>query len=179
MKVLCVAVVLIVASTTGGALAQQAPHVCAAGPGANEVMAGIQPGGPGVAPTPLCYWRQGAEQGDAGPQVLWADRWGAIASDNDAKNAIFGIVTDRPSERAARRAAVDECRSRGGDRCEVAMSYQNQCAAVGAGRVGTFSAGAPTLEEAQQRAMQLCEIKNGSGECWLYYSGCSLPVRVQ
>lgn len=42
---------------SNGVVAQQAPHACGAGPGPDEVMAGVGPGSNGVAPTPLCYWK--------------------------------------------------------------------------------------------------------------------------
>ena len=112
------------------------------------------------------------------PSVHWQDRWGAIAAD-DGPNAVFGIVTNMASKRAAQKAAIAECKNRGGGDCEVSLAYYNQCAAVAAGAAGTFSSSAATIEEAAQRATNRCEDANGRGACWVYYSGCSLPVRVQ
>ena len=78
-RVAVVGVLLLVA--TGSVSAQQSPHVCGAGPGPNETMAGVQPAGPGVAPTPLCYWKSGAGGKQATPQPTgyWEKTWGAIA----------------------------------------------------------------------------------------------------
>lgn len=78
-----VAVGVLLLLLSRGVSSQQAPHVCGAGPGPDEVMAGVQPAGPGVAPTPLCYWKSGAVQGSAAPQARWEDRWGAIADDGE------------------------------------------------------------------------------------------------
>jgi hypothetical protein len=109
------------------------------------------------------------------PQAIWADSWGAIASD---ANGVFGIVTDLPSKRSAKRAAVDECHKRGGA-CGVSLVFKNQCAAVGSSTQSSFASGAPTIEEATARAIKRCEDANGEGKCWVYYSGCSLAWRVQ
>lgn len=161
---------------SGGVFAQQAPHVCGTGPGPNEVMAGMQPAGAGIAPTPLCYWKSGAGPGAAASQTRWADRWGAFASDGVQ---IFGVVEGAVSKRAAERAAVKDCRRRGGGACEPRFAYRNQCAAIAASEHSTFSNGAPYSEEAEQSAMERCEVANGNGACWLYYSACSLPVQVR
>ena len=114
---------------------------------------------------------------DMPPEVeaIWADSWGAIASDT---NGVFGIVTDLPSKRLARKAAVDECNKRGGA-CSVSLVFKNQCAAVGSSTQSSFASGAPTIEEATARAMKRCEDANGKANCWVYYSGCSLAWRTQ
>ena len=109
--------------------------------------------------------------------VRWADRWGAIAGDGDGT---YGIVADMPSKQEAQRAAIAECGKRAGSAsCHVRLAYYNQCAAVGASTTNSFSSSAETVEEAQQRAMRRCEEASGKGTCWVYYSGCSLPVQVR
>ena len=109
----------------------------------------------------------------APPQERWADRWGAIATDD---NGTAGIVTDITNKRDAQRSAIAECENRGGGNCKVSLAYHNQCAAVAASSSMSFSSSAPTIEEATERSMERC--KSAGGECWVYYSGCSLPVRV-
>jgi hypothetical protein len=158
--------------------AQQAPHVCGAGPGANEIMAGVQPAGPGRAPTPLCYWKSEGGQQVVTPTVRWADRWGAMAAGKGFP-VIYGIVADLPDKRAANEAALLECKRRGGVRCEVALSYHNHCAVVSTGLGSSFANSAATVEQATEDSMRRCEAANGKGACWVYYSGCSLPVQVQ
>ena len=111
----------------------------------------------------------------AAPPARWVDRWGAIASD---RISVFGIVSDKASKSEAERAALSECRTRGGGECQVTFAYHNQCAAVAAGQKGTISFHAPTVEEAIEASLKKCEVEKG-GECRVYYSGCSLPVRVQ
>lgn len=104
----------------------------------------------------------------------WADRWGAIADDG---KGIFGIVSNMSSKRIAENSALDECKNRNGGDCKVQLTYHNQCAAVAASTSATFSSGSPTLEEAKSRAMKRC-IATGN-QCWVYYSGCSLPEQIQ
>lgn len=161
---------------SGGTAAQQAPHVCGAGPGPNEVMAGVQPGGNGVAPTPLCYWKSGAEQEAAARPVQWADRWGALAEDG---GGTLGVAVGAVNKGEATKLAIADCRKRGGGRCEISLAFHNQCAVVVAGSTGSNISHAATEEEATALAMKGCEARDGTGACRVYYSGCSLPAQVQ
>lgn len=108
------------------------------------------------------------------PPPVWATRWGAIASDG---NGVFGIVNDMPSKRKAQNAAIAACKSQGGGGCIVKREYYNQCAAVVLSETRSAYANAPTKEEALEIGKQDCAATN-TGECWVHYSGCSMPVRV-
>lgn len=119
------------------------------------------------------YYDGGAQQ-YAVPQPVWADRWGAIAADG---NGVFGIVSDMTSKRKAQKSAIQECKNRGGGACDVDLAYYNQCAAVGANSKNSFSFSAPTQKEAEDLAVGRCEKSTGE-KCNVYYSGCSMPVRV-
>lgn len=154
---------LILMLLTSGALAQGVPigngiyacdGVAQAGP--------CQPDDTGDTDTP------------GAPVTRWEDRWGAIATDG---NGHAGIVTDMVSKGTARKAAIAECKRRGGGRCEIGLTYYNQCAAVATNAKASFMQGASHEEEAKQIAMDRCS-KTGE-QCQIYYSGCSLPVRVQ
>jgi len=105
----------------------------------------------------------------------WADRWGAIAADD---NSIYGIVSGKINKSDAQNAAIEECMKRGGERCEVTFSYYNQCAAIAAGNDGTVTSGAPSIEEAKSTSRGKCNAEKG-GNCRNYYSGCSLQERIQ
>lgn len=109
------------------------------------------------------------------PGPHWATRWGAIASDSSGE---FGIATGLASERAARKAALAECAKRGGVRCNASFTFYNQCAAVASSESISFSQGAATEQEAKDLALRKCKDAS-AGRCWIYYSGCSLPVRVR
>lgn len=109
----------------------------------------------------------------AAPQ--WRSRWGAIADD---RYGVFGIVADERSERSAKKAAVAACIDRGGKDCKATFTYRDQCAVVVGTDTNSISQGAATIEQAKSLALEKCEAA-GSKECWVYYSGCSLPVRVR
>lgn len=118
----------------------------------------------------------GQDHQPAAPPARWADRWGAIASDGRGN---FGAVTDVASERRARKAALTDCKNRGGADCRVRMSYHNQCIAVASGTTQSRNNSAATEEKAIAAATRHCEAVDGQGACHIYYSACSLPVRVQ
>lgn len=103
----------------------------------------------------------------------WETRWGAIAS-----GGAFGIVTDMKSERAAKKAAIAECQKRGGTTCGMMLAFRNQCAAVVSSSTKSFANGAAHEEDAVAAGQEQCK-KSNTGECWVYYSGCSLPVQVR
>ncbi|MCH7294310.1 DUF4189 domain-containing protein [Acinetobacter higginsii] len=105
---------------------------------------------------------------------VWADRWGAIA--NDTKG-IFGIVSNLRSKRQAEKAAIEECRKRGGGACKVDYTYHNQCVAVGGNDAAANTASGPDLDEVKVRAVRNCEAQSNK-KCIVFYSGCSMPVRV-
>ncbi|MGH8082559.1 MAG: DUF4189 domain-containing protein, partial [Lysobacter sp.] len=141
------------ARSEGGCPAGQIPHQ-----GASTISCG---------PIPT---RSGENQ-----EPIWGDRWGAIASSGvDA----FGISEQRRRKSEARKLALEECRQRGGRACELHFVYKNQCAVVIYSATRAFSQSAESQDIAGALAMRECE-NSGGGECRVYYSGCSLPVRVQ
>ncbi len=74
----------------------------------------------GQAPGPICVPMPGygiggpspVQQRPSAPQPRWLDRWGAVAFDSVA--AKMGTATDRKSSRDAERAALKDCKNRGG-----------------------------------------------------------------
>lgn len=110
----------------------------------------------------------------APPQERWADRWGAFVL---SSNGMSGGIQDAPNKRQAEKAALTECREKGGENCRVSLSYYNQCGAVASGGGHTGSSSAPTEREAVENAIATCE-KAGGSNCQLYFMGCSLPARV-
>ena len=110
---------------------------------------------------------------DPGPQ--WVTRWGAIAY--DATLGRIGSIEDMPSKRKADKAALTQCKRKGGKSCKVIASYYNQCGAMAWGN-GFFAAWrAPEREQAESNAINECS--QGTGQCQVFYSGCSYPVRVR
>lgn len=110
------------------------------------------------------------------PQVLWQDRWGALASDSD--DHVAGASKNSPSEADAVNAAIADCKSYGGKGCRQAAVYRNQCVAVVSGDTRSDTYMSTTLEAAKDKGMATCSSQNQTN-CHVFYSGCSLPVRVQ
>jgi len=110
----------------------------------------------------------------APPQERWADRWGAIATDAD--NAKLGAVVDMTSEKKAKQAALETCKKNGGTNCRVDISYYNQCAVLVTGDSMYSTARGATVEEAEKLGFSKC--RNADVNCRVYYSDCSLPVRL-
>lgn len=110
----------------------------------------------------------------AAPQERWADRWGAIATDAD--NAKLGAVVDMASGKQAKRAALKACKDQGGINCTLDILYYNRCAVLVTGdNVYTVSSAA-TIDEATKSGFIKCERDDVN--CRVYYSDCSLPVRM-
>jgi hypothetical protein len=110
------------------------------------------------------------------PPPQWATRWGAIAT--DAKHGALGAVTDLPSQIEAADAAIAACQSKGGSDCKIQITYDNECAAMVVGdRVFDVTADT-TVDKAVQAGMNSCSAANDH-TCHVYYSACSLPVRIQ
>jgi hypothetical protein len=107
-------------------------------------------------------------------QARWADSWGAIADDG---NGEYGIVTDMPSKRSAKKAAIQECRRRGGGRCTVGITYKNQCAVVVMGSTRSNVVNAISIDKAAEIGTTACHERNDVN-CRIYWSGCSHAKRV-
>lgn len=144
----------------GGAQAQaQAPHVCGAGPGPNEVMAGMHPGGNGAAPTPLCYWKSKTQQPvqqqqPPHPVGYWEKTWGAIAP--SPQGGVLGTALGASSKEEAERLALEDCKAKGGGACEVRLAYHNQCAVMVLGNNIYRTASAGSIEEAAEIGIGAC-----------------------
>lgn len=107
-------------------------------------------------------------------QEEWEDRWGAIATANGA----FGVSVSKKNKEQAAQGALTECRRNAGkEACKLKPPYYNQCAALAWGDTTNIVARGPDLHEVEQRAVDLCSKETRN--CRIYYSACSLPVRVR
>lgn len=116
------------------------------------------------------------QQAPQPPAEQWERRWGAIATDG-AKGAM-GVATDKRSKREASQVAMQDCQSKGGTKCKIDAAYDNQCAVVIMGSKTYNTPNAITVEKATELGMKTCR-NEGNPDCHVYYSACSLPVRVQ
>lgn len=163
-----------------GSAYAQAPHVCGGGPGPNEVMAGMHPGGNGVAPTPLCYWKQQSQQGgsqQSAPQPTghWVKTWGAIAP--SPKGGVLGTAVGADSKAEAERLALADCKKKGGQLCKVDLAYHNQCAVMVLGDKVFNLSGRASIKEATEAGIARCEKEDTN--CRVYYSACTEPRFVK
>ncbi|WP_421567377.1 DUF4189 domain-containing protein [Stenotrophomonas sp. PD6] len=136
----------------------------------------------GCAPIP-----QGGASAPASPKPTgkWETRWGAVAEDYSASErgvvTATGVAESRKSKRDAVAVAIDQCTKAGGQKCKVVIAYHNQCVAMAdpkprsQGGLGGKSVtyGAETLELAKSEAIKRCS-PDGSGQCSISYSACSM-----
>ncbi|MBP6706146.1 MAG: DUF4189 domain-containing protein [Achromobacter sp.] len=115
-------------------------------------------------------------QQPAPPPVRWEERWGAIAF--DPVSGKTGVAGSRPGRRQAEDDAVAICRQKGGGACKLEISYANQCGVIVWGNNWAVAKFAATLEQATEQALNQCNRDSG-GTCEVFFSDCSMPVRVQ
>lgn len=116
-----------------------------------------------------------AAEGAVNSQV-WEERWGALAADHS--DIIAGESKGQLSEREAVAAAIRDCENYGGTGCRQSAVYRNQCIAVVTGTDMSKTYTGPTMNSAEVLGMADCH-KTGQHDCHVFYSGCSLPVRVR
>jgi hypothetical protein len=110
------------------------------------------------------------------PPERWQDHWGAIAT--YVPSGSLGSVSDMATSSQAEQTALADCRSKGGIACKIEISYRNQCVGMIVGHPGYSIALGPTVGEAIKNGMKMC-TDAGDSNCHVYYSACSLPVRIQ
>lgn len=143
----------------------------------NGCPAGFEP--TGAAPSPQdpvgCRPTQGYDQQPAALQHRWASLWGAIATDGPGGS--FGASTNSATPQIAKTTALANCRAKkGSTACSIDLSYGNGCGAMVIGDETHNSQNGNTIDLAIQTAMKVC--KAGDTNCHVYYSGCSLPIRI-
>jgi len=164
LKALCLIVLLLLGICT--VQAQQPGVDCAPVQGQ---------GWTGCAPLNSSQQPSQGQQSSQPPPQRWQDHWGAIATYEP--NGSLGAVTNMPSQSGAENAALASCQSKHGSTCKIQLSYRNQCAAmVVGGKFFNVNPGA-TVDEATQAGMDTC--RTYANDCHVYYSACSLPVRIQ
>lgn len=131
----------------------------------------------GCAPIPGYGGGEAAEEEQSPIEMVWADRWGAYASEKGASG--LGVVNGRASKAAAEKDAVLDCRevAKQPEKCSVQLSFYNQCAAYAWGGGHGIAASAVNEKIAIREATRLCDEASGV-ECLIYHSGCSFQEAV-
>ncbi len=169
MKCLLMLVVMLSASV-GSALAQCAAGIPSAGnPGCIPPTAPSSPYNLGTDPYP-------GAGADSAATPVWRETWGAIALDMTVGRA--GMSDTEDSKDAAVAVALARCKNAGGTRCEIRVTYHNQCVALaqerGGGEVATATG--PSKRRVEARSVDAC---GGESKCAVVYSACSDSVRVR
>jgi hypothetical protein len=101
---------------------------------------------------------------------------GAIAT--DGVKGSLGTTTGMANREQAEKTAMSDCKAKGGSKCKLDVAYDNECAAMVVGNKGYSVNAASTVDADSQIAMKICGA-DGDTSCHVYYSACSLPVRIQ
>lgn len=113
----------------------------------------------------------------APPSALAQDAHGAIAFGQTAygEAVAYGFAWNYSVKDEAIDAALNACRAGGGTNCEELAWFQNGCGALVVDQYGNGQAkGAMTQEQAEARAVQICEARGGS-RCTVVGSQCASP----
>lgn len=112
------------------------------------------------------------------PAAKWADRWGAIALDDETGK--LGTVSQSSAKGKAESQALERCADAGGTSCKIVMTYTNQCVAVAQVSTGgpVHVKSGPYLNETEDAVQKKC-ASDGNGKCQVFYSKCSYAERVQ
>lgn len=89
---------------------------------------------------------------------------------------VVGSV-DLATRRDAERAALRECKTKGGANCKIIMYFGNACGVMVWGKTHWEVASGATVAEAARPGLERCNKVDD--DCRIYYSACSLPRRVQ
>ena len=127
-----------------------------------------------VADYNLPYWKNQSTATPAQMSPRWQTTWGAFAT--DASSAVLGASVGMANKRKAEKSALARCREKGGKNCEVDVAFYNQCAVLVTGDSVYNTSRAATIDEASRLGIAECEREDVN--CRVYYSDCSLPVRI-
>jgi hypothetical protein len=101
-----------------------------------------------------------------------AQSWGAIAI--SAPDKVYGVAQGSLTQSDAVRAAVLDCRSRGGGDCKVAVSAEKECFAVAGQKSGApVAAAARNISDAGNRALAMCGDGQANIGCSVLATFCS------
>ncbi len=109
---------------------------------------------------------------NADPQ--WSSRWGAIAT---ASGGILGVANDAGSRAKAEKAALKQCKAKGGQGCLIDLSFGNQCGALAWGDNYSYAFSSPDLAIAEAESVKSCSMK--AEGCRVFYSACSYAEKIR
>lgn len=102
-------------------------------------------------------------------------RWGAFAVASE--NTVLGTATGLKSKPEAVQMAEAKCRSRGGEKCKILLTYSNECAVFVAGNKKYLAEIAETITQASKLGMDKCNADDSHYR--VLYSECTFPAWVE
>ena len=124
---------------------------------------------------PIPGYNQQKSLSESAIQPRWESRWGAIAT--DGARGVLGATSNMPNKPGAQEGAMKDCKARGGEQCEIDVSYDNRCVAMSVGDAGYSIKTGRTLDEAVKNTTKACNAVDKN--CHVYYTNCSPAVRIQ
>jgi len=120
------------------------------------------------------YGQPGSQVVPGAPaNVVWIQRWGAVALDAQYTGNI-GASHNKASRDEAEKIAMANCVSLGSTKCELISAYSNSCVAVAKADSHYSVASRPTQPEAEKAVIGLCE----DASCKVIYSSCSQALKL-
>jgi hypothetical protein len=140
------------------------------GPGPGEVLIGVDPGGNGVAPTPLCEYvgeDGGGDYSDGGsdPGGYWVDQFATLAWGTDQNGGpTYSWYVNASSQAEADNGALTQCQTSGFRDCRIAMGVTNGAIAIAIDASGTMHADwGEDARKAKKKALRFCKDQGGKG----------------
>ena len=151
------------------------------GPGPGEVLIGVDPGGNGIAPTPLCEYvgEDGGGSGGGDPGGYWVDQYASLAWGQEPDGrATYSWYINAASQSEAENGAVAQCNASGFRDCRVATWVVNGALGIAVDSAGTlYSDHGEDARQAKKKATRACKQQGGKG-CTVEQVLESLPVWV-
>lgn len=136
------------------------------GPGPDEVLVGVDPGGNGVAPTPLCEY-VGEDGGDGYPDPggYWVDRHATLAWGSDPNGGpTYSWYVNASSQAEADTGALAQCQASGFRDCRIAVGVTNGAIAIAVDKSGRLHTDwGEDARAAKQKALRFCKAQGGKG----------------
>jgi hypothetical protein len=138
------------------------------GPGPGEVLIGVDPGGNGIAPTPLCEYVGEDDGGDGGysdPGGYWVDRYATLAWGTDQNGGpTYAWYANAASQSEADNGALSQCQTLGFRDCRIAMGVTNGAIAVAVDTGGSLHTDwGEDARQAKKKALRFCKQQGGKG----------------
>lgn len=133
------------------------------GPGPGEVLIGVDPGGNGIAPTPLCEYvgedDSGGDGGGGDPGGYWVDQYGTLVWGQDANGGpTYSWYVNAASRAEADNGALAQCNASGFRDCRVASWVANGAIAIAVDSGGTlYSDAGEDARQAKKKTLRACK----------------------